>query len=178
MKGKRVSNSKNKNKNKKRKWYLILIIIVFIWANISGIHKYKTKTSEDAQVQETAEDEYSEEIINKLADMNERDRMEYYLAIFINNLESKNYESAYNLLYDEFKKTYFPTLDEFKSYAEKTFPNLMNIEHENIERNGDIYVLWIYVSDMVNGGPEDKKAINVVIREDDLNKFVLSFSVI
>ena len=67
---------------------------------------------------------------------------------------------------------------KFEKYARKTFPTMMNIQHENIERNGDVYVLWIYISDLVNGGPNNKKKMNFVIKENDFDDFVMSFSVI
>ena len=54
---------------------------------------------------------------------------------------------------------------------------MMDIEHENIERNGDVYVLWINIADALNGKPGEKKQMNVVIKENDYNDFVMSFSV-
>lgn len=188
MNGKRVlKSSKNnrlnpRNLNKKKisqkKLLMSGIIVILIIINIVLIHKHSHIKEESVQEEEDAEQIMNEKIVNQLADMNERNRMEYYFATFINHIEAKEYEKAYNLLYDEFRQRYFPTLEEFQKYVEETFPTMMNIEHENIERNGDIYVLWIYISDLVNGGPEDKKEMNIVIKEDDLNDFVLSFSVI
>ena len=40
---------------------------------------------------------------SKLANMGERDRMEYYIAHFINCCENKRYDLAYELLSDGFK---------------------------------------------------------------------------
>lgn len=178
MKGKRVANKKSNRKLNKRRSVFIIAIFILVFVNIKLIHRSRTLNDDYIQNQEDIETAYNEKMVNKLADMNERDRIEYYFATFVNKLEAKDYESAYDLLYDEFKKNYFPTLEDFTSYAEKTFPTMMNIEHENIERNGDVYVLWIYMSDLLNGGPDDKKPMNVVVREDALNEFVLSFSVI
>ena len=58
------------------------------------------------------------------------------------------------------------------------FSEMMDIKHENIERNGDVYVLWITINDAINGKPSDKKNMNIVIKENDYNDFVISFSVI
>lgn len=178
MQGKRVANKKNNKKLNKMHSIFIIVIFILVFVNIKLIYRSHTVKPDYIQAQEDIEKVYNEKMVNKLADMNERDRIEYYFATFINKLEAKEYEVAYDLLYDEFKKNYFPTLEDFESYAEKTFPTMMNIEHENIERNGDVYVLWIYMSDLLNGGSEDKKPMNVVVREDALNEFVLSFSVI
>lgn len=166
--------NKKKLKNKKVLLLIVLAIIIII-VNLCLILRNDKSESDTI---DALEEEENQKVISKLENMNERNRMEYYLAIFINYLEDEDYESAYGLLYDEFKENYFPTLSEFEEYAKKTFPKMMNVEHDNIERNGDVYVLWIYISDLLNGSPEGKKEMNVVIKENDFNDFVMSFSVI
>ena len=114
----------------------------------------------------------------KLMAMGERDRMEYYVSNFITLVERKKYEEAYNLLYDDFKKNYFPTAGQFQSYAEKNFPSMASLDFTNIERNGDTYVLWLTITDVINGSKNDAgKEINFVVRENDVNDIDLSFSV-
>ena len=110
--------------------------------------------------------------------MEERDRMEYYFGKFLEKIENEEYEKAYGFLYQDFKNTYFPTLEDFTKYVQKTFSEMSDIEHENIERNGDVYVLWIRVGDVLNAKPNEKKPMNIVIKENDYNDFVMSFSVI
>lgn len=157
--------------------FVILLIVILIGIISFSFRNKQNKVQVDKDVVANEKDE-QQNAISKVENMNERNRMEYYFAIFLNYLEDEEYESAYNLLYDEFKKNYFPTLKDFEEYAKKTFPKMINVEHENIERNGDVYVLWIYISDLINGGQNEKKAMNVVIKENDLNDFVMSFSVI
>ena len=180
LKYSKKNNPKRIGKKKVKRKQVIMICIVFILAifNIILIYKHNIIKEDSLQIEEETQKIRNEKIVNKLADMNERERMEYYIATFVNYIESKEYEKAYELLYDEFRQRYFPTLEDFTKYAEETFPTMMNIEHDNIERNGEVYVLWIYVSDILNGEKDDKKAMNVVIKENNLNDFVLSFSVI
>ena len=169
------------NKKLKKKRIIIFLSIIIAIIMISSFFNLKKDEGEVDKAEiakQQADEEEKEKVITKLENMNERSRMEYYLSIFINYIENYDYESAYNLLYDEFKQNYFPTLNDFEKYAKETFPQMMNIEHYNIERNGDVYVLWIYISDIINGGPNDKKEMNVVIKENDFNDFVMSFSVI
>lgn len=166
--------AKKKKLKKKRIAILITIIIAIIIISFSFANKNNKVEVDSKEVKEQQEEQ---KIISKLEDMNERNRIEYYLSVFINYLENEDYQSAYDLLYDEFKQTYFPNLSDFEKYAKETFPKMMNIEHDNIERNGDVYVLWIYISDLVNGGPNDKKEMNVVIKENDFNDFVMSFTI-
>jgi RNA-splicing ligase RtcB len=171
-----------KKKNEKQKIYLIaVILLIFIMVLVNlGSNKENTQISESEEdiTQEEEENQTEENIIAKLKDMEERDRMEYYLSEFLEYVENKNYEKAYDLLYTDFKENYFPTLESFEEYAEKTFPEMAEIRHDNIERNGDVYVLWIYITDVLNGKPGDEKEMNIVIQENDYNDFVMSFSVI
>ena len=53
---------------------------------------------------------------------------------------------------------------------------MFSVEHTNIERNGDTYILWVNIADSLNG-KNTKTEYNFVIRENELNDFELSFSV-
>lgn len=174
--------ARKNNKNKELKTiYLIGGILLIIMLAINLIPNKKDQIiEEEISNQENIEevrDIANENITATLKQMEERDRMEFYFGMFLDYIESGDYDKAYDLLYSEFKQNYFPTLESFKEYAQKTFPEFATIEHENIERNGDVYVLWVYISDAVNGKPgEDKKEMNFVIKENDYNDFVMSFS--
>jgi hypothetical protein len=114
----------------------------------------------------------------KLLSMGERDRMEYYVSNFINLVEKKEYEKAYDLLYEDFKNNYFPTAGQFQTYAQKYFPTMASLDFTNIERNGNMYVLWVTITDPINGKKSDAgKEYNFVIRENSVNDIDLSFSV-
>lgn len=167
-----------------KKLYLGVIFIILIV--IMTIIMDRKSTKDEKAVENSAENvngEQLEEISNQnitevLEEMEERDRMEYYFGIFLDYVEEGEYEKAYDLLYDDFKKRYFPTIEDFKNYVPTVFSEMTNIEHENIERNGDLYILWINVTDAINGKPGEERKMNIVIRENDYNDFVLSFSVI
>lgn len=157
--------------------FLIIIIFFAILINI------KPKKDDDviSQQNETIEQIYQKEndnIIAQLQQLEERDRMEFYFGMFLENIENKNYDKAYSFLNNEFKNNYFPTVESFQEYISTIFTELSDIDHENIERNGEVYVLWIKVSDAINGKPGEKKEMNIVIKENDYNDFEMSFSVI
>ena len=173
--------------NKKMKDYkllylgCILIILIVIAISFSFNPEKKTDDSISASnitTEEQVEEFENENITAKLKKMEERERMEFYFGIFLEHVENDEYEKAYELLYEEFKTNYFPTLESFEEYIEKTFSEMTDIEHENIERNGDVYVLWISITDAINGKPGEEKKMNIVIKENDYNDFVMSFSVI
>lgn len=172
----------NKKKNNKKLYLIgfILIIIIFV---INLTFNQKEKDSYNIEQEEKTEEQIrdieNENTIQQLQDMEERDRMEFYFGMFLNYVEAEEYEKAYDLLYEEFKKNYFPTVDSFIKYAKEKIPQMPIIQYENIERNGDVYVLWIHMFDALGSKSDDaKKEMNVVIQEKDYNDFVMSFSVV
>lgn len=173
-------SNKKKVKNYRMLYLIAGVIVIFVLAINFFLNKKNDTVSitVEEKTEEQLVDDENKRIIAKLKDMEERDRMEYYFGVFLDYIESGKYNKAYNLLYPTFKKNYFPTLESFTTYMKKTFSEMSNIEHENIERNGDVYVLWINITDALNGRNDEKKKMNIVIRENDYNDFELSFSVI
>ena len=132
----------------------------------------------EIQKQKSEEQKKTEDgvIVSKLMNMKERDRIEFYFSRFIEAIESESYEKAYEMLYEDYKDTYFPTLNEFKVYSEKTFPYMMSVEHTNFERNGDVYILFVTIFDSLT--PSEGKDMKFVIKENSYNDFTMSFSVV
>ncbi len=167
---------------------IMLIICVLIFINILVYIKYiqGTTKSDDNQVSKqvnlienkSTNTTLQEDVETQLEDMTERERMEYYFSEFMEYIESEKYQEAYNLLYPEFKDTYFKTLDDFKKYVNKTYPDFVSFSYNNIERQGEIYVLTITVINPDVNKAEAKKSQRIVIKENDFNDFVLSFQVI
>ena len=110
--------------------------------------------------------------------MSERERMEFYFSEFMDYIENGKYQEAYNLLYPDFKDNYFKTLDDFKKYVNKTYPEFVSFSYNDIERQGNIYVLMITVINPDLSKSEAKKSQRIVIKENNFNDFVLSFQVI
>lgn len=173
----------DKKKDKKIVYGIAILLLIIIIFAIS-FNRNKKQQSDNFEVQQEKTEEQiiqmeKDNITDKLQGMEERDRMEFYFGMFLNYVEEAEYKRAYDLLYPEFKENYFPTLEAFTEYAQKTFPEMAEITYENIERNGDIYVLWIGIADVLNDKRTDeKKKMNIVIQEKDYNDFVMSFSVI
>ena len=155
----------------------ILIVVILVFLDLRGNKgtDYSNLTQEEISV--ALEKEINDMEINTVASLNERDRIEYYVAKFVEAIEEKDYEKAYDMLYDDFKENYFPTLSSFEEYAESKFSKVLSLDHTNFERNGDYYILWITMSDPLSG-KNSGKDINFVVRENSLNDFDLSFSVI
>ena len=113
----------------------------------------------------------------KLVNMKERDRMEYYVSHFITNCEKGRYDLAYETLGTEFKNNYFATEIEFENYAKSKFPSMADVSFTNIERNNNVYVLWVTITDAINGTKDSGIEYNFVVEEKDINDIQLAFSV-
>lgn len=163
-------------KIKKNKKIIILIsaLMILIIANL--ILSVFTK-KEEVTIPETIEAKENELAISELSEKGELGRTEQYLSKFIGEIEDKNFDKAYDLLYDEFKDNYFETKSTFEEYCKKYFPELMDVQVDNIERINNIYVLETTINDLINGQIENGKiSMYFVIRENNLNDFDLSFS--
>lgn len=155
----------------------ILIVILLVYLDLRGEKPTDYSNLTQEEISAEVEKEINEMEFNKVATLNERDRIEFYVAKFVDAIEAKEYEKAYEMLYDDFKSNYFPTLGSFEEYADSKFSKVLSLEHTNIERNGEYYILWITISDPLSG-KSSSKDMNFVVRENGLNDFDISFSVI
>ena len=156
----------------------VILVIITITLIISGNRKDKGNYDDlseeefDAAIDAEIEDMEVKELIG----LNERERMERYVSSFIKDIDNGELDEAYETLNEDFKTKYFKTLSDFEEYANKYFPSMLSIEHKNIERIGDTYVLWVTLYDSLKG-KDSGIDMNFVIKESALNKFELSFSV-
>ena len=156
---------------------VIIIVILLIMVIKMKIENKEPDVNQMTEDEVKAYMQEQTEILNKkeLSEKGERDRMEHYVSEFIMAVENNEYEEAYDMLYSEFKANLFPSLEKFEEFAKEKFPKFASIEFVNIERNGDIYVIWIKMSDSL-GSKGSYKGMNFVVREKDLDDFELSFS--
>lgn len=152
---------------------------------VSEEEKIKQAEMESTVTAEVIEQDKEKAVMSRLENMGEQQRMQYYYGMFLRNIKSGNYEDAYDVLYDEYKKNYFPTLETFKKYMDLRYTSNMTAQYTNMERNGDIYVLWVTLADLSKkevfpDGIEgyDTFSINVVIQEYGFNDYKMSFSII
>ena len=158
---------------------IILIILILLLVVLKVFNKQNNQLSENdiQKISEEADKKEKDAILERLYKMSEQERINYYCAEFFKLIDTKKYEQAYNLLYDEYKENYFPSLASFKRYVQEYFPDDIALNFTNIERLGEIYVLWVDVKDSLNGVKFGHNfSMNVVVKENDYNDYVLSFS--
>lgn len=130
-----------------------------------------------SQVSKTKEDT---ERLKEIKKKSEGERIRTYLGEYFKFLEKKDYESAYNLLYADFKQNYFPTLEKYREYIEKCgYPDMLAIKYNEIKREGYFYIVTL---DITNLDPDAiiskqvvKEGTKFVVKENDYDDFYLSF---
>ena len=163
--------------NKKLKYIILLIVVLLLIAiNIivfinnyieeSNVGHIENKVTSNIVNELTSNEVDNKNRENKIASLNEKSRMQTYFGTYISYIEVKDYQSAYNLLYDGFKQTYFPTLQDFEQYAKTKYPNNMIINYTNITREGTIYVLTLEIRDVLNSNKQTEiESTQVVVME-------------
>ncbi len=171
------------NKKNNQPFTIILAIIACLLTIINirlYISKYQKEiignevNNQVTSVTKKTDEQKKAELIEELKTMNERDRMERYFGEYIDYIESGEYEKAYALLYPEFKQNYFKTLDDFKKYVSEKYPDIIIVDYDNIERQGEYYVLFINIPKA--NGTSETISQNIVLYEKDYAEYYISFS--
>lgn len=161
---------------------LALIACILTVINIKlYISKYEKLNDTTNEIQNTVskpvkktDEEKRQALIAELKKLKERDRMERYFGEYIGYVEAGEYQKAYDLLYPDFKQNYFPTLEKFTAYVNEKYPDIIIVDYENIERQGNYYVLFVKIP----SGGRESKLINqtIILEEKDYAEYYLSFS--
>lgn len=187
-------------KRKKNDTQNIIIAIVVIAIIMIGVLSFvinaivkSNQKENNTNITANSTNASSEEAINEqttqldeIKQLSESSRMKRYIGNFFNSIEDGNYQSAYDVLNEDFKKRYFSNLDEFITYAKKNFgSSMVGISYDNIERlgnnkTGNMYVILLTISNVFQKKlNEDEKLPQTyfVIVEKDYDNYEMSFSV-
>lgn len=170
-----------KNKNPYLKPIIIAVVVIIVLVFLMMITKSRNTNGPMTQEEITKlnaqlKEEKAKEIKQDLSAKSEQERMQYYCGSFFQLIDSQKYQEAYDLLYDEYKENFFPTFENFQRYIKEFFPADFALSYLNIERLGDIYVLNVTLRDLVNGSLGHNFDMFVVLRENALNDYDISFS--
>ena len=150
---------------------ILAVIMTLIILSIKKDNKPEPNVTPSNHI-ETAEEKNTREI-EELKGMGETSRMQFYVSKYISYLEEGDYESAYNLLYDEFKQNYFKTQEEFTTYVKNKYSDIITLDYEKTERLGPYYVVTVNFKDLINDTKNYTQLF--VLKENGFNDFVLSF---
>lgn len=88
-------------------------------------------------------------------DGNEQIKVQMNVNKFILMINNQDFQKAYDLLDENFKSNYFPTLDDFKRYVSIKAYKYNNVDVTSFDVNGNIYVCGVDISDATGGRLED-----------------------
>ena len=162
---------------------LIAIILIIIVNNIIKKSKRSKEidTSDLATLTpqttfQTKETEIDKNISKKTIKSDERRRMQIYFGQYMRLIETKQYEKAYLKLNADFKQANFGDVNKFIEYCKKTYPTSSSIEYDTINRNGDMYVLTVNITDSFNSNFKTLTQ-RVVVKEISNNNYEISFQI-
>lgn len=181
---------KQKQNNKKYIAIMIISFIIMIAAIIliTTLVKPKSNKSNNTVAESTSSnyEETEETIEEEIKNMSETRRIKRYIGIFLQNIEDGKYQEAYDVLNEEFKLNYFPTIESFTEYAQKHLNSTtLAITYDNIERlgnnkTGNMYTVLVTITDIFQPKLEEDEKLEssyFVVIEYDYNDYEMSFSV-
>ena len=173
-------------KNKKKVIIVIILVCLLLLSVIFSVlvaiknntRNVQGSIGNELELGWRTEEQLEEAEIVQLKNMTEKKRMQTYFSKYLSYMEEENYEQAYNLLYDEFKQNYFPTIEEYIEYVEKTYPKMLLVNYENMERQGKYFILDTTITGTNEQGETVKIEQKFIVYEKDYNDFMMSFNVI
>ena len=94
---------------------------------------------------------------------------------FMKMINSKDYETAYNLLDATYKANTFPTLSSYIQSMEASFYENNFYEMKDISEQGSYYIVTIEIKDRVSASANNK-TIKVIIGLKEGTNFAMSFA--
>lgn len=168
------------NSEEERKLVILVFLLIFTIITISLIiytYLFKPIANNNNSNSNINQVYQNQNLVNRVRDKEEHERFKIYLGDIIKNLKNKEYETVYNKLNDNYKEKYFKTQDEFISYVENKLPQNMIVNHTNIERIDNYYIITV---DLVNSRDyndiKNRKNMYFVFREYGFDDYSFSFS--
>ena len=156
---------------------IIRVVVMSLTKDNKNDNDTSTNTQNTSQVSKTNEDT---ERLKEIKKKSEGERVRTYLGEYFKFLEKKDYESAYNLLYSDFKQNYFPTLEKYREYIEKCgYPDMLAIKYNDVKRVGYFYIVTLDINNLDPDAIISKQVVKTgtkfVVKENDYDDFYLSF---
>lgn len=133
-----------------------IIIILIVWAVIFAINYYLKHRTKIILPQTTYEPHSP--VIDTTDEVPEKykEPISNLINNFVENCNNKDYEGAYDLLSNEYKTRYFPSIEDFKEYVDEKFPNKKIYNIQNFSNLNNTYVYRVRLLDDIleNGTTE------------------------
>ena len=90
-------------------------------------------------------------------------------------INTRDYRYVYSKLDETFKKNNFPTQQSFEEYINKNLYEYNSFDYNNVEKNGNLYVLTTVIND-ATAEQNTFKSITFIVKLLEGTDFVMSFS--
>lgn len=125
-------------------------------------------------------DNYTIKVDTYLEDYNkltEENKVKTNSYIFIQMINTKDYEHAYKLLDQTFKMNNFDNIDKFKEYIKNNlFYYNLNTMEDSVEKKGNYYIYKTKIKSDSSSIAEYKN-LSIIMQLQEDSKFVMSFSI-
>ena len=113
----------------------------------------------------------------ELYSMEEPERIKYYFNKYIDCLENKDYETAYNMLDPRFKNNYFQTLDSYVTYVNNKYSPIISVTYDDFNRMGNYYILDVTFLDLFSSTDDNMVGTTqkFIFYETDYDVYTMSF---
>lgn len=115
----------------------------------------------------------SEEDIEQYKKYDNDKKIKYNIQKWINMINSKDYEFAYNYLDETFKQQNYDTLDKFKNFMQSKYPDYYDNVSIKIKNEGSVYSSEVQLS--VKDDEYADKYMTIIMKLKEGTDFVLSF---
>ena len=178
----KMNNTRNSSSNKKSNFTPFIITIIILVIAILAILVYnivvnRNYTGEDKVVidKETGQVVSGETL--EIYSMEEPERIKYYFNKYIDCLETKDYETAYNMLDQKFRNNYFQTLDSYITYVNNKYSPIISVTYDDLTRMGNYYILDVTFVDLFELTDDNTPGIaqKFIFYETDYDVYTMSF---
>lgn len=156
---------------------IIILVIAIIAILVYSIIVSKSYSGEDKTVIDKGTGQVVSGETLELYSMEEPERIKYYFNKYIDCLENKDYETAYNMLDPRFKNNYFQTLDSYISYVNSKYSPIISVTYDDLTRMGNYYILDVTFLDLFSSTDDNMVGITqkFIFYETDYDVYTMSF---
>lgn len=112
------------------------------------------------------------EFLEKYNNGTEQQKVALNIEKFIQAINDKSYNYAYNCLADSFKNNYFRTQEEFETYVKTNFYEKNSVTCNSFEKQGELYTYSITIT---NTETNEQKNKTFIMQLGEETEFALSF---
>ncbi len=136
---------------------------------------FRNKTSTDVEILLDTYTVDLPEFTEKYNKANAQEKVGMNIEKFINAINEKDYKYGYNLLDEVFKRNNMPTQQDFENYVKNNMYENNVLEHNEVKKEGNVFIYELGVKDGNNENAEQKK-LTVIMQLKEGTDFVMSFS--